>query len=213
MKPLLCRPCPFLPFLLQTSSRAAPDIVTVTVTVTAAPAIASDEPQWGTTQVFASAILNSTNFYRRQHNASDVAWNKTLADFAGRYLDGSDCRFGHSGGPYGENLAEGYPSAAASVEGWGEERNRYSFDKAEFSHETGHFTQLVWKSTTAVGCGRRLCGRSGWYLACEYWPRGNVVGQFAEQVSRAESGGEVLGPGTLLLSSLGVLALLASCWE
>jgi hypothetical protein len=54
--------------------------------------------------------------------------------------------------------------------------------------ETGHFTQLVWKDTTSVGCGRTECngrddgGAPGWYLVCEYWPHGNVIGAFEENV-------------------------------
>jgi uncharacterized protein YkwD len=167
-----------------------------TVTITVAPAIPSDEPQWKTTASFASAILNSTNSFRGQHNASAVSWNSTLASFAAAYLVRGDCRFQHSGGPYGENLAEGYPNATASVEAWGNERDKYDFGDAQFSEETGHFTQLVWKSTTAVGCGRRLCGRAGWYLVCEYWPRGNVLGQFADEVGGRVSGGVgVVRPG------------------
>lgn len=61
---------------------------------------------------------------------------------------------------------------------------QYNYDNPNFSEKTGHFTQLVWKSTTGVGCGARLCGIRGWYLACEYWPPGNVIGEFGEQVDR-----------------------------
>lgn len=66
--------------------------------------------------------------------------------------------------------------------------NDYNYSSPGFSEQTGHFTQLVWKATTAVGCGSRLCGTRGWYLVCEYWPRGNVVGQFAEQVDPQVNG-------------------------
>ena len=95
------------------------------------------------------------------------------------------------GGPTGENLASGYPNASASVITWGQERTRYNFGKAEFSTETGHFTQLVWKVTTSVGCGRTECdgGQSGgkgnapgWFVVCEYFPAGNVIGAFKENV-------------------------------
>lgn len=153
------------------------------VTVTVPAAIPSTEPSYSKLGEFTSAILNSTNTYRTQHNASDVKWNDTLADFAAEYLDeNDDCDFEHSGGPYGENIAIGYPNVTAAVEAWGDEREEYNFKKGEFSVETGHFTQLVWKNTTDVGCGRRLCGESGWFLACEYWPRGNVVGLFVDEV-------------------------------
>jgi hypothetical protein len=37
---------------------------------------------------------------------------------------------------------------------------------------TGHFTQLVWKSTTHVGAALSSCGR---FLVCNYAPAGNVM--------------------------------------
>lgn len=63
-----------------------------------------------------------------------------------------------------------------------QEAQDYNYSRPGFSEQTGHFTQLVWKDTTTVGCGRRLCGTRGWYLVCEYWPRGNVVGEFSDEV-------------------------------
>lgn len=164
-------------------------------TITVQEAAPTDVPEWNDDQTFTSAILNSTNFYRAEHNASDVTWNTTLEDFANDYLDSTNCDIEHSGGPYGENLAQGYRNATASVEAWGEERDDYNFKKGEFDTDTGHFTQLVWKTTTDVGCGRKMCGDKGWYLACEYWPRGNVVGQFKEEVQNEEGSGVMTRPG------------------
>jgi hypothetical protein len=62
-------------------------------------------------------------------------------------------------GPYGENLAFGFSNASSAIEAWGDEREYYNFDKPTgFSEKTGHFTQLVWKSTTEVGCAAIDCG-------------------------------------------------------
>ncbi len=68
-----------------------------------------------------------------------------------------------------------------------DEGNYYNYQSPGFSHETGHFTQLVWKSTTSVGCAQ--CGGRGaqWYetyVVCNYKPPGNVVSgnQFQDNV-------------------------------
>ncbi|KAI0451992.1 CAP domain-containing protein [Xylaria acuta] len=182
----------FAALLFARPGRSQKTATTTTMVMAATPGIPSSVPQYVDDETFTSAILNSTNFYRGEHNATAVAWNATLEAFATSYLGGdavgADCAFAHSGGPYGENLALGYPDATAAVEAWGDERARYDFGNPGFGEATGHFTQLVWKSTTDVGCGRRLCaGGRGWYLVCEYWPRGNVIGAFGDQVGKAEN--------------------------
>lgn len=97
-------------------------------------------------------------------------------------------------GPNGENLAEGFTNITPAVDAWGNERAHYNFHKPRFSEVTGHFTQLVWKRTTSVGCGRVNCnGKNdveGWFLVCEYWPPGNVGGEYAEEVEMQVEGGD-----------------------
>jgi hypothetical protein len=178
-----------------------------TVVVTVGPTIPTAAPEFVQPALFTSAILNSTNTYRAQSNASAVAWNDTLSDYAASYLD-STCDFEHSGGPYGENLALGCSNATSCVEAWGNERDGYDF-KGEFTEDAGHFTQLVWKNTTDVGCGAKLCGDSGWYLVCEYWPRGNVIGEFDEEVQRESVGSIVSLRPTVLVSAVAMFVFLA----
>eukprot|EP00983_Pelagomonas_calceolata_P024611 775098-Pelagomonas_calceolata.AAC.1 len=48
-----------------------------------------------------------------------------------------------------------------------------------------HCVQMVWKSTTDIGCATAQCtwkGRDATYLVCRYSPAGNVLGQFADTV-------------------------------
>ena len=135
---------------------------------------------------FKKEVLSAHNQYRATHHASKLEWDDTLSNYAQRYA--SQCRFEHSHGPYGENLATGYPSLQAAMQAWYNEKKLYSHSNPQFAKTTGHFTQVVWKATTKIGCGYVACnglhGTPGNYLVCEYNPPGNVVnaGYFRENV-------------------------------
>jgi len=54
----------------------------------------------------------------------------------------------------------------------------YDFKNPGFSSGIGHFTALVWKSSTKLGCGI-----SGVYVVCRYCDGpGNYMGQFPDNV-------------------------------
>jgi pathogenesis-related protein 1 len=40
----------------------------------------------------------------------------------------------------------------------------------------GHFTQVVWRVTQKVGCGAAKSLDGSFYLVCDYWPGGNILG-------------------------------------
>lgn len=43
-------------------------------------------------------------------------------------------------------------------------------------HDVGHYTQIMWRQTTRLGCG--FASREGTdYLVCRYYMPGNIVGQ------------------------------------
>lgn len=86
--------------------------------------------QYTNTTLFQPSLLDTTNAYRRQHSAPPLAWNSSIASSAQEWSDA--CRFTHSGGPNGENLASGYANVTAAVEAWGEERKLYDFEKGGF---------------------------------------------------------------------------------
>jgi hypothetical protein len=154
---------------------------TSTVTVSAP---ASSSSSYTSNTGFRNDTLTTHNLFRYQRNATSLSWNNSLATIADKWS--ASCFWGHSHGPTGENLAAGFQNVTAAVTAWGDEQKHYSYQKPGFSEQTGHFSQVVWKATTSVGCGRKYCGTSttpGWYVVCEYWPPGNVIGDFAANVS------------------------------
>jgi len=172
---------------------------TITQTFTAAASTSPLSPQYTDALAFRESILNSTNTFRYEHSAGYIYWNETLATYAQSYSE--NCVWKHSHGPYGENLARGYPNVTSAADAWGNERAMYDFSSSSptgFSEATGHFSQLVWQSTQATGCGWTNCngknGLDGIYLVCEYWPAGNIVGDdnlwFKQNVLPERSGGD-----------------------
>lgn len=135
------------------------------------------------------AVLDETNKYRAEHEAPALTWDDSLADEGQSWADG--CDFKHSTMGNGENLyaSTGSFNGASAVTSWYNEIKDYNFTNPGFSGSTGHFTQLVWKSTTKVGCGLKLCSylqdagfNDAYFLVCEYSPPGNFQGEFAVNV-------------------------------
>ena len=66
---------------------------------------------------------------------------------------------------------------------------KYDFDNPGWSQSTGHFTQLVWRSTEEVGLGwssKEENGLTCYYVAARYSPGGNIddVSRFKENVKK-----------------------------
>ena len=133
-------------------------------------------------------ILIAHNRVRAEHCAEPLTWSDDLAAEATAWanqLAATGCAFQHSRSNHGENLAAGTSGALdadAVVAMWAGEEEKYDYRRAAFGMNTGHFTQVVWKDTLAVGCGVATCaGRDTW--VCNYDPPGNVEGDFALNVA------------------------------
>ncbi|OZJ02524.1 hypothetical protein BZG36_04265 [Bifiguratus adelaidae] len=122
----------------------------------------------------AQLVLKLHNKYRAIHHAPALTWSSKLASSAHAWA--SQCDFKHSGDRYGENLALGYKDWNAAVGAWYDEGKHYNYNKGGFSIATGHFTQVVWKSTKQLGCAAVTCPKlGGTYYVCQYNPPGNVI--------------------------------------
>ena len=126
-----------------------------------------------------------------------LGWSDAAAPVARAWAAG--CRFQHNpnrgadGTARGENIAAYAPAGRADatpsavVASWASEWPGYSYaaNACASGQVCGHYTQLVWRGTTLVGCARASCsvnspfpGFPTWDLfVCDYEPPGNWSGQ------------------------------------
>src|SRR5258707_15304116 len=96
----------------------------------------------------AKAVVAAQNRLRAKHCAPPLSWSAKVAASAQRWANSirdRGCALGHSGGPYGENLAAGTSGmldAAAVVGMWYDEIKHFNFRSGGFSMKTGPFPQV-----------------------------------------------------------------------
>ncbi len=150
----------------------------------------------------AKAFLDAHNADRALHGEAPLIWDNTLAESSSKYA--SACVKGHAKdlNDVGENLYYTASSAKisldptlakAAVDSWYAEVANWDFatSSGKPTGTSGHFTQVVWKSTTKLGCGVASCpniliGGKTWpdlaYIVCRYSPSGNWDGEYADNI-------------------------------
>ncbi|CAN6339230.1 unnamed protein product [Urochloa humidicola] len=140
------------------------------------------EPEYGLNQKAIDDILKEHNAFRAKEHVPPLTWNATLAKFSQGYAETlkSDCRMVHSTSPYGENLMLGSGGVTwkTTVDEWSDEKKSYHYasNSCDAGKMCGHYTAVVWKGTTTVGCGRVVCNNGDTMIMCSYWPPGNYDG-------------------------------------
>ncbi len=115
-----------------------------------------------------------------------MRWSAEVAAHAQAVAD--QCQFEHSQTDYGENLSArtGTAEPAEIVADWVAEVEHYDArrNRCEPGEVCGHYTQVVWRTSTELGCATTNCTRNSpfgggeWQLTvCNYAPAGNFSGQ------------------------------------
>jgi pathogenesis-related protein 1 len=143
-------------------------------------------------------MVAAHNQFRRAVGAPDVRWSDSVAARAQAWaetLKSKGCKMEHSRnrqGKLGENLYWASPvtwstgktevqeiSPATVVDWWANESKNYDYstNACAAGKVCGHYTQVVWKSTTEIGCGKAVCNDKSQVWVCNYQPAGNIVGK------------------------------------
>lgn len=147
----------------------------------------------------ADEMVAAHNRWRKTVGAPPLSYSTDLAasaqDWANHLKESNHCQMQHSkpDGLYGENLfwvsavqwSDGRHelqkiNPKKVVDDWASERTNYNHNNngCTKGKMCGHYTQVVWKTTTTVGCAVAVCEDSRDQVwVCQYQPPGNWVGK------------------------------------
>ncbi|MED6161228.1 hypothetical protein PIB30_118393 [Stylosanthes scabra] len=136
---------------------------------------------------------NSPKDYLKIHNAArakvgvkSLKWSFQLEEYAQAHLTMyiRDCmlKLSPAGNPYGENIA--FERVGSLKELTGAEAVRLWLVQKQYYDEKSNscvggdclsYTQVVWDTTTYIGCARVKCNNGRYMVSCNYYPPGNYV--------------------------------------
>lgn len=142
------------------------------------------------------------NQVRAQVGLQPLTWSPVLASYAQEWADSLAQHYGcglkhrqemgQDREQWGENLywsgavmwSDGARETALVSSGevaqaWADEQADYNYsrNRCRRGKQCGHYTQMVWQSTTQVGCGMAFCPNAGQIWVCNYDPPGNWIGE------------------------------------
>jgi pathogenesis-related protein 1 len=153
--------------------------------------VAGDDDDGEVLDAFARSFVDAHNAVRAAAQPAPspplppVSWSEDVADVARDWA--ARCVFEHSSAALGENLAIfSSPSATPEqvVEAWASEVADYDYadNRCAAGAQCGHYTQVVWRDSTSIGCAAVACEDvvgfgDGLLFVCNYDPPGNYVGR------------------------------------
>ncbi|CAF0955161.1 unnamed protein product [Adineta ricciae] len=152
---------------------------------------------------FQQEALAQHNYYRQQiHCTTAMTLNSSISTMAQNYAQylAANNIFNHSRvSGYGENLYSIWASSGIDIlsgskptDAWYSEIASYNYNSPGFSSSTGHFTQVVWSASIQLGIGVALTSdNKSAYVVANYYPPGNIAGQFAAEVPPVCSGSTI----------------------
>ena len=156
-------------------------------------------------------VYTMHNAVRAEYGVSPLRWDPALQATASAYANqlaqvGQLVHASRAGrGIERENISQGLPnwSAIQLTDSWLKEKQFFTpgiFPNVSTTgdwSQVGHYSQIIWPTTTDIGCGMALGGGFSW-LVCRYSPGGNKdgkpVGQVqTQQIAQGPASSEMYG--------------------
>ena len=149
------------------------------------PAVAAADPQPTPDPVWAIRMLSEHNALRQKYGVKPLMWDDVLAKGAQAWaeqiaLRGTTPPEHRNSETMGENIVWGSAGAFTPqflIDRWGREVANFDLATGTCRRENAclHFTQVVWSTTTKVGCGKARTpdGKTD-FVVCDYTPPGNI---------------------------------------
>jgi len=133
------------------------------------------------TAAFIEGFLVPHNQARNAVGVGRLQWDRKLANYARNYARQrrGDCLLQHSDSPFGENIFWGSGNSwtpLQAVAAWIDEKKWFDYAKNICTGpDCTHYTQVVWRTTTNVGCAKIKCNSGDTFITCNYYPPGNYI--------------------------------------
>jgi len=164
-----------------------------------------------TEKAFIDECLLMHNSLRAKHGAPALTLDDNLGKiaqaWAGELIKKN--KMAHNDTGFGENVYWNteLPTGSRAAEMWYSEIKDYDFSKNAGQKGTGHFTQLVWADSKKVGIAMAVCPdlEKGYYVVANYYPAGNVLGKYTENVKPVSIKAEAAAAGPAGLKKKSIL--------